>query len=247
MVYFVFSNETILGDKKTKWEKWNFTFVWKKMIVSQPRKLVTQSFPFFENKNYTIKVSFTMGIVELPRSSNPTSDPIESDRIRASDEIRLDSWSRNHVGSDGRIPMNFQWYPIMGIVKHFPIIGSDRIMLDYGNPCFFRQKNMSVRIRPQEYSQKTIHGLIDPMRSYEIRWIPTLGSDRLLHQDPIGSDDPSVPLIFRDQDSYEIRWESCEILRFPIRSDWILLVSDRIRHRIHGPGSADRNRKQIEK
>jgi len=37
----------------------------KKMIVSQLRKLVTQSFTFFENKNYTIKISFTMGIVEL--------------------------------------------------------------------------------------------------------------------------------------------------------------------------------------
>ena len=37
----------------------------KKMIVSQLRKLVTQSFTFLENKNYTIKISFTMGIVEL--------------------------------------------------------------------------------------------------------------------------------------------------------------------------------------
>ena len=37
----------------------------KKMIVSQLQKLVTQSFTFFENKNYTIKISFTMGIVEL--------------------------------------------------------------------------------------------------------------------------------------------------------------------------------------
>jgi hypothetical protein len=37
----------------------------KKMIVSQLRKLVTQSFTFFENENYTIKTSFTMGIVEL--------------------------------------------------------------------------------------------------------------------------------------------------------------------------------------
>ncbi len=37
----------------------------KKLIVSQLRKLVTQSFTFFENKNYTIKISFTMGIVEL--------------------------------------------------------------------------------------------------------------------------------------------------------------------------------------
>jgi hypothetical protein len=36
----------------------------KKMIVSQPRILVTQSFTFFENKNYTIKMSFTMGIVQ---------------------------------------------------------------------------------------------------------------------------------------------------------------------------------------
>jgi hypothetical protein len=35
------------------------------MIVSQLRKLVTQSFTFFENKNYTIKISFTMEIVEL--------------------------------------------------------------------------------------------------------------------------------------------------------------------------------------
>ena len=35
------------------------------MIVSQFQKLVTQSFTFFENKNYTIKISFTMGIVEL--------------------------------------------------------------------------------------------------------------------------------------------------------------------------------------
>ncbi len=34
------------------------------MLVSQTRKLVTQSFAFFENKNYTIKVSFIMGIVE---------------------------------------------------------------------------------------------------------------------------------------------------------------------------------------
>ena len=37
----------------------------KKMIVSQLQKLITQSFTFFENKNYTIKISFTMGIVEL--------------------------------------------------------------------------------------------------------------------------------------------------------------------------------------
>ena len=37
----------------------------KKMIVSQLRKLVTQSFTFFENKNYTIKISLTMEIVEL--------------------------------------------------------------------------------------------------------------------------------------------------------------------------------------
>jgi hypothetical protein len=37
----------------------------EKMIVSQPRKLVTQSFTFFENKNYIIKISLTMGIVEL--------------------------------------------------------------------------------------------------------------------------------------------------------------------------------------
>ena len=37
----------------------------KKMIVSQLRKLVMQSFTFFENKNYTIKISFTMEIVEL--------------------------------------------------------------------------------------------------------------------------------------------------------------------------------------
>ena len=37
----------------------------KKMVVSHLRKLVTQSFTFFENKNYTIKISFTMGIVEL--------------------------------------------------------------------------------------------------------------------------------------------------------------------------------------
>jgi hypothetical protein len=35
------------------------------MIFSQPRKLVTQSFTFFENKNYTIKISLTMEIVEL--------------------------------------------------------------------------------------------------------------------------------------------------------------------------------------
>ena len=35
------------------------------MIVSQRRKLVTQSFTFFEIKNYTIKISFTMEIVEL--------------------------------------------------------------------------------------------------------------------------------------------------------------------------------------
>ncbi len=37
----------------------------EKMIFSQPRKRVTQSFTFFENKNYTIKISFIMGIVEL--------------------------------------------------------------------------------------------------------------------------------------------------------------------------------------
>ena len=37
----------------------------KKMIVSHLRELATQSFTFFENKNYTIKISFTMGIVEL--------------------------------------------------------------------------------------------------------------------------------------------------------------------------------------
>jgi hypothetical protein len=35
------------------------------MIVSQLRELVIESFTFFENKNYTIKMSFTMGIVEL--------------------------------------------------------------------------------------------------------------------------------------------------------------------------------------
>jgi hypothetical protein len=35
------------------------------MIVSQLQKLATQSFTFFVNKNYTIKISFTMGIVEL--------------------------------------------------------------------------------------------------------------------------------------------------------------------------------------
>ena len=35
------------------------------MIFSQPRKQVTQSFTFFENKNYTIKISFSMKIVEL--------------------------------------------------------------------------------------------------------------------------------------------------------------------------------------
>jgi hypothetical protein len=37
----------------------------EKMIVSQPRKLVTQSFTFFENKNYTIQISFTMEIAEF--------------------------------------------------------------------------------------------------------------------------------------------------------------------------------------
>jgi hypothetical protein len=37
----------------------------KKMIVSQLRELVTQSSTVFENKNSTIKISFTMGIVEL--------------------------------------------------------------------------------------------------------------------------------------------------------------------------------------
>jgi hypothetical protein len=31
----------------------------------QPRKLVTQSFTSFENKHYLIKISFTIGIVEL--------------------------------------------------------------------------------------------------------------------------------------------------------------------------------------
>lgn len=48
-------------------------------------------------------------------------------------------------------------------------IGFYRIMLDYGNPCFFCQKNVSVRISAQEYSQKTIRGLIHPMRSYKTR------------------------------------------------------------------------------
>ena len=37
----------------------------RKMIVSQPRKLVTQSFTFFKNKMYIIKISFTMQLVEL--------------------------------------------------------------------------------------------------------------------------------------------------------------------------------------
>jgi len=37
----------------------------EKMIVSQPRILVTQSFTFFDNRNFIIKMSFTMEIVEL--------------------------------------------------------------------------------------------------------------------------------------------------------------------------------------
>lgn len=38
---------------------------------------------------------------------------------------------------------------------------------------FFRQKNMSVRINSQEYSQRTIVGLIDPLRLCGIRSDPT--------------------------------------------------------------------------
>jgi hypothetical protein len=37
----------------------------EKIFVSQLRKLVTQSFNFFKNKNYTIEISFTTRIVEL--------------------------------------------------------------------------------------------------------------------------------------------------------------------------------------
>jgi hypothetical protein len=35
------------------------------MIFSQWRKLVAQSFAFFENKKYTIKINFSLQIVEL--------------------------------------------------------------------------------------------------------------------------------------------------------------------------------------
>ena len=35
------------------------------MIVSQPRKLDTQSFVAIENKHYSIKIGFGMRIVEL--------------------------------------------------------------------------------------------------------------------------------------------------------------------------------------
>jgi hypothetical protein len=37
----------------------------EKIIVSQPRKLVTQSFTFLESINYTVKISLTMEIVKL--------------------------------------------------------------------------------------------------------------------------------------------------------------------------------------
>ena len=137
-------------------------------------------------KRVPSSTGYILWLVYHPRSMNPITDPIGSGRIRPSDEIRSESRCRITNGSDGRISVNFQWYPIVGILQHFPIIGSDRIMLDYGNPCFFRQNNMSVRIRPQEYSQKPIHGLIDSTESD----IPTPGSDEFPHQDPIDSERP---------------------------------------------------------
>lgn len=68
--------------------------------------------------------------LELPRPSNPISNTIGSYRIRTSNEIQSDSWSRNDVESDGRSPINLQWYSIIGTVKRFTIIGSDRTILD---------------------------------------------------------------------------------------------------------------------
>ena len=42
-----------------------FHILVEKKIISQPRKLATQSFTFFENTTYTIKISFTMEPVKL--------------------------------------------------------------------------------------------------------------------------------------------------------------------------------------
>ena len=63
---------------------------------------------------------FTVWLLHyLPRSSNPTSDPVGSGRLRRSDVIRSDSWSRKHDGSDGWIPIRFQWFPTLGNTPYF--------------------------------------------------------------------------------------------------------------------------------
>jgi len=45
---------------------------------------------------YVILIRFTSGLT--PRSTNPTSDPMGSYRIRWSDRILQDSWWRNCIG-----------------------------------------------------------------------------------------------------------------------------------------------------